>query len=278
MSKGINVLSLFDGISCGQVALNRAGINYNNYYASEIKKTAIKVTQNNYPNTIQLGDVEKINYNTLPTIDLIMGGSPCQDFSIANKKRKGLDGEKSSLFYEYLKAVKKLKPKYFLLENVVMADSEAKIITNKLNVEPILINSIDFSYQQRKRYYWTNIPIFEYKSKNVNFQNYKDTNYQYCKKFKVNKTKSRIEMWNEKCPDVTKRSYINCLTTKQDRWGNSGLIEFEDFCRYLTTRELELAQTLPIGYTKGLSMRQSENVLGDGWTVDVVAHIFKGLK
>jgi DNA-cytosine methyltransferase len=111
----MNVLSLFDGMSCGQIALNRAGIKYDNYFASEIKPHAIKVTQHNYPNTIQLGDVRNIKAEDLPKIDLLIGGSPCQDFSIANKDRTGLNGEKSSLFFEYLRLLKELKPKYFLL-------------------------------------------------------------------------------------------------------------------------------------------------------------------
>lgn len=273
----MNVLSLFDGISCGQVALNRANIEYNNYYASEIKDKAIKVTQNNFPDTIQLGDVKNINCNNLQNINLLLGGSPCQDLSIGNQERNGLKGDKSSLFFYYVKLKNKLKPKYFLFENVKMPYEDKKIITNELGVEPIKINSIDFSYQLRERLYWTNIPILDYESKNINFQNYKSKNYDYCKKFKVNKTPSRIKMWKEKCPNVTNRKYINCLTTKQDRWNNSGLIEFEDFCRFLTTEELEQAQNLPKGYTKGLSIRQAENVLGDGWTVDVIAHILKGI-
>ena len=115
----MNVLSLFDGMSCGQIALNRLGIQYDNYFASEIKKCAIKVTQYNYPQTIQLGDIRNVTAKDLPKIDLILAGSPCQDFSIANPKgRKGLKGRKSSLFYEFYRILEECNPKYYILENV----------------------------------------------------------------------------------------------------------------------------------------------------------------
>lgn len=276
MNEGINVLSLFDGMSCGQIALERAGIKVKNYFASEIKKHAIKVAQHNYPTTVQLGDVTKVKAENLPRIDLLIGGSPCQDFSIASKNREGLAGEKSILFFEYLRLLKECNPKYFLLENVVMTDENKNILSDYLGVQPVFIDSIDFTFQTRKRNYWTNIPIQKWVPKKVSFQDIKDTDPDYCKKFKVSKTPSRELMWyGGKCPNVTDRDYINCLTVKQDRWNNSGLVEFEDFCRYLTTRELELAQTVPVGYTDCVSMRQAEDLLGDGWTIDVIAHILK---
>lgn len=286
----INVLSLFDGMSCGQIALNRAEIKYNKYYASEIKPIAIKVTQHNYPNTIQLGDVKNINGEELGEIDLLMGGSPCQDFSIARVihagelgERKGLKGDKSSLFYEYLRILKEVNPRYFLLENVRMDTESEKQLNEYLGVEGIHINSNLVSFQNRHRIYWTNIPgVTIPEDRNINFQDYKDTNYDYCKEFKVKRTPSREIMWgngvNGKCSNVTNRKKVNCLTRKQDRWSNSGLIEFEEFCRYLTRRELELAQTVPIGYTSIASNRQAEDLLGDGWTVDVIAHILKNIK
>lgn len=281
MEKEINVLSLFDGMSCGQIALERAGVKVNNYFASEIKNHAIKCAKDNYPNTKHVGDIRLVNIKKEDGIDLIIGGSPCQDFSIASKDRKGLNGLKSSLFYEYLRIfekAKELNPDVkFLLENVVMTKENQNLLSSMLGVEPIFIDSIDFSFQTRKRLYWTNITVDDWIPKKINFQDFKDDEYEYCKLFKVNKTPSRIKMWEEKCPNVTNREYINCLTVKQDRWNNSGLIEFDDFCRYLTTRELELAQTVPVGYTKSVSLRQAEDLLGDGWTVDVIAHIFKGL-
>lgn len=284
----MNVLSLFDGISCGQIALQRAGIKVDKYYASEIKDIAIKCTQSNFPNTIQLGDVTKLDLSNIDKIDLLIGGSPCQDLSIANVINKGnqegLNGKKSSLFYEYVRILKQLKPKYFLLENVAnMKEKDKQIITDVLGVEPIKINSKLVSYQNRSRYYWTNIPnVTIPEDNNINFQDYIEKDYNLCKEFKVNKTPSREKMWgngiNGQCPNVTKAEKINCITCRQDRWKNAGLIEFEDFCRFLTTRELEQGQTLPIGYTNMLTKNQAANVIGDGWTVDVIAHIFKGLK
>lgn len=279
---GINVLSLFDGMSCGQIALERAGIKVKNYYASEIKPHAIKVTMYNYPNTIQVGNVIDLKACQLPKIDLLIGGSPCQDFSILKAdNRQGLEGDKSSLFYEYLRLLKDLKPKYFLLENVMMKKEHRDELSKYLGVEPIKICSSLVSFQLRKRLYWTNIPNISIpEDRNISFQDYKETNVD--SKFLVNKTPYRELMWgdgkNGKCPNVTNRDKICCLTTKQDRRNNAGLVEYGDFCRYLTTKELELAQTVPVGYCECLSKNQAENVLGDGWTVDVISHLFKGLK
>lgn len=155
----MNILSLFDGISCGQIALQRAGIKYEKYFASEIDKYAIQITQNNFPETIQLGDVNKYTDWDLPKIDLLIGGSPCQDLSVSKKDRQGLKGERSKLFYIYVECLKRFNPKYFLLENVNSMPKEAKDeITKLLGVEPIMINSALVSAQQRKRLYWTNIP------------------------------------------------------------------------------------------------------------------------
>lgn len=161
--KPITVLSLFDGISCGQIALERANIPVNTYYASEIDKYAIQVTQKNYPNTIQLGDVTKIDFKQFEgKVDLLIGGSPCQDLSIAGN-RKGLAGERSGLFYKYVEALQTIKPKYFLLENNVGMPKEAyEEISQLLGYYPVMINSALVSAQSRKRFYWTNIGEKEY--------------------------------------------------------------------------------------------------------------------
>lgn len=153
----INVLSLFDGMSCGQLALQRAGIAYDKYFASEIDKYAIKVTQHNFPNTIQLGDVTQVSGDGLPKIDLLIGGSPCQGFSIAGKQLN-FDDPRSKLFFEFVRLLKECKPKYFLLENVKMKKEYQDVITDNLGVEPIEINSNLVSAQNRRRLYWTNIP------------------------------------------------------------------------------------------------------------------------
>ena len=296
----MKVLSLFDGMSCGQIALERAGIKIDTYYASEIKKTAIALTQHHYPKTIQVGDVTGLHYwngylynkqNSwiVGEIDMLIGGSPCQDFSPLkwiNWDSLGLQGEKSRLFYEYLRLLKEIKPKYFLLENVKMKKEKEKELNDFLGVTGIHINSSLVSYQNRPRIYWTNIPgVKQPQDKNINFQDYKDTDYEYCKQFKVNRTMSRERMWNNgngrnqkgNCANITKANKICCITRKQDRFPNSGLIEFEDFCRYITRREIEQGQTLPIGYTDILTYGQMQDVCGDGWTVDVVAHIFSFL-
>ena len=157
-NEGINVLSLFDGMSCGQQALDRLGIKVNNYYAAEIDKYATKITQKNYPDTIQLGDVCGVVAKDLPKVDLLLAGSPCQGFSFAGKQL-AFDDPRSALFFEFVRLLRELKPKYFLLENVRMKKEYLDIITEHVGgIEPILINSALVSAQNRQRYYWTNIP------------------------------------------------------------------------------------------------------------------------
>jgi site-specific DNA-cytosine methylase len=296
----IIVLSLFDGISCGQIALERVGIKIEKYYASEIKDCAIKLTKHHFPNTIHIGDVtavtykdgvlytEKGNYET--EIDFIIGGSPCQDFSFAkwmNFESEGLKGDKSRLFYEYLRILNEVQPKYFFLENVKMLEESEHALNDMLGVKGIHIDSNLVSFQNRHRIYWTNIPnVTIPNDRQIDFQIYKNSDHEYCKQYKLNKTPYRDKMWNNGqgkndmrlgCLNITNAKKINCLTRKQDRNPNSGLIEFEEYCRYLTREEIEKAQTLPSGYTSILSYRQMQDVCGDCWTVDVVAWIFKNL-
>ena len=290
----MNVLSLFDGMSCGQLALQRANIKVDKYYASEIKKHAIELTQYHFPNTIQVGDITKLNYKNgilysengnfnVGHIDLLIGGSPCQNFSIINMHNlNGLEGSKSRLFYEYLRLLNEVKPTYFLLENVKMKKEHFNELNNYLGVKGIEINSNLVSYQNRARYYWTNISNVSLPNdRGINFQDYKETDYEICKQYKLNRTPSREKMWSngkgtgglKTCKNITHESKISCITRKQDRSPNSGLIEFDDFCRYLTRKELELGQTLPEGYTNILSYNKAQDLIGDGWTVDVIAHI-----
>lgn len=158
----MKVISLFDGISCGRVALERANIQVEEYHAFEIDKYAIQVSQKNYPDIVRHGSVVEANFTQLKGFDLLFGGSPCQDLSIAKKDRQGLDGARSGLFWEYVRALKEVNPKYFLFENVASMPKEAKaVISSKLGCEPILINSALVSAQQRKRLYWTNIEGIE---------------------------------------------------------------------------------------------------------------------
>jgi len=158
--KPVNVLSLFDGISCGQVALNNINIDIGNYFSSEIDKYAIKISNNNYPSTIQIGDVRRVKCDTLPQIDILLGGSPCQGFSFAGKQLNFKD-DRSKLFFDFVRLLNSVKPKYFLFENVMMKVEYQQVISDMLNVKPIMINSNLVSAQNRKRLYWTNIPVFE---------------------------------------------------------------------------------------------------------------------
>lgn len=297
------VLSLFDGISCGQIALERAGIKVDKYYASEIKTKAIEITQKHYPNTIQIGDVTKVRYKDgilytdngefeVGEIDLLIGGSPCQDFSCLKNTRwgeaNGYNGEKSKLFWEYLRLLREVNPKYFLLENVKMKQEYETNISNILGYKPNRINSSLVSFQTRDRLYWTNIndgiiPLPQ--DKNISLQDNLDDNYENLQEAKMNKTKSRIRMWNDgkggslgACRNITNNDKCNCISRKQDRCPNSGLIAYEDFARFLTRTEIEKGQTLPIGYLKDCSYNQMCDLAGDGWTVDVIAHIFSFLE
>lgn len=162
----MKVLSLFDGMSCGQIALNRLGIEVDTYYASEIDKYAMEITQKNFPETIQIGDVCAVRGEDYQDVDLILAGSPCQGFSFAGKQL-AFDDPRSALFFEFIRLLKEIKPKYFLLENVKMKKEYLQIISEQVSacypeipfgIEPIFINSSLVSAQSRQRYYWTNIP------------------------------------------------------------------------------------------------------------------------
>ena len=390
----MNILSLFDGISCGRVALERAGIKVDKYYASEIDKYAIQITQKNYPDTIQVGDVNNyvdwnIDWNS---IDIVMGGSPCQDLSIAKKDRKGLDGEKSGLFWRFVEVLNKAKPKYFLLENVASMSQDAKqIITDILGVEPIMINSALVSAQQRKRLYWTNIPnitqpedkcvllkdilisgeaypvripkygendksrpLTAHYSNNCggwidrindpnpakqqvdliaepikygDEKNIKNILRNYGSKGKI------VTIDNEKSPTIIaamgsgggngiyyaskqvnlienpvinnkKSNYVGEIVNSGYKNGKQSSIEYRIYSvlgkslslngfstnykidlpdgdymiRKLYPLECERLQTLPDNYTHGVSNSQRYKAIGNGWTVDVIAHILSGIK
>lgn len=293
---GLNVLSLFDGMSCGQIALDRLGIKVENYFASEIKPHAIKCTLSNYPDTVHIGDVRDVffvkgeglyfdldRFIALDQIDLVIGGSPCQDFSflkssITKDKGYGLQGEKSKLFYEFDRLRKECAGAYFLMENVRMKKESEHQLNDYLGVEALHINSNLVSAQNRHRLYWTNIPQSGLpEDRGVSLQDILETDAAVLKPFKVNYTPSRVKMWEGKCKNITSEDKSGCLTTKMDRWNNAGLIAFEDFCRFLTPTECERLQTVPEGYTNGLTKNQRWDLLGDGWTVDVICHILSPL-
>lgn len=278
-----NVLSLFDGMSCGQIALERAGIKYNNYFASEIDKYAIKITQHNYPNTIQIGDIINVKGSSLPKIDLLIGGSPCQGFSFSGKMLNFND-PRSKLFFDFVRLIDETKPKYFLLENVVMKKEYEKVISDCLGVSPILINSNLVSAQNRKRLYWTNIPnITPPEDKGIVWGMIKEhdvaDNFYYTEKGLdwirrySKKTGKKFSIWgpNDKCQMIEASHFKNY--SAQRFFG----IEDKKGLRYITPVECERAQTVPDNYTNVVSNTQRYKALGNGWTVDVIAHIFKNI-
>jgi DNA (cytosine-5)-methyltransferase 3A len=302
----MNVLSLFDGLSCGQIALNRTNIKYNKYFASEIDKHAIKVTQHNYPNTIQLGSVTEIKGSDLPQIDLIIGGSPCQGFSFAGKQLN-FEDPRSKLFFEFIRLKNELQPKYFLLENVVMKQEFQDVITEFTGVQPIKINSSLVSAQNRERLYWTNIPdVTQPKNKNINLYDILEdigVDGEYFDKTKLNKATilgRRLDSRGKRmdydktipitqCLEVraTNRDKSNCLTTvaKDNVLTTLPIGRHVDAFkknlpfRYFTIKEYCRLQTVPDTYFDGVaSENQIRKMLGNGWTVDVISHIFKKIE
>lgn len=326
----MNILSLFDGMSCGQIALNRVGIKYDNYFASEIDKHAIKVTQHNYPNTVQLGSVVDVKGEDLPKIDLMFGGSPCQSFSFAGKRNgmstvdnieittleQYLDLKKygfefngqSYLFWEYVRILHEVKPKYFLLENVKMAKKWKDVISKTLGTQPIEINSNLVSAQNRQRLYWTNIPnITQIPDKNIFLNDileydvpkkyfYSELAISYLDRNKINK---RFAIYSDElkfrcitanfCKSLPYNVFVNreksnCITSNYANMAcinynkSQGQIVFvNDSIRKLTPNECERLQTVPENYTNVVSDSQRYRMLGNGWTVDVIAHIFKSI-
>jgi len=340
----MNVLSLFDGMSCGHLALGRAGIKVDNYFASEIDKYAMTVTQHNFSATVQLGDIKDWPLWQLPKIDLIIAGSPCQGFSFAGKQLN-FEDPRSKLFFDFVDILKAVKPKYFLLENVKMKKEFQDIISNLLGVQPIEINSALVSAQNRKRLYWTNIPgIKQPEDKGILLKDIiedaecdRDKSYcldaNYSKGANYDQYKNKCRRQLVKCgafrgrylvdgkrqdgkmqkdnvvvcrASVQKNSEHNIKnksTTLTAAMGIGGgnipmLMSNEDSIKYkgiyldgdvrkkwrkLTPIECERLQTVPDNYTlvpfgkREMSNTQRYKMLGNGWTVDVISHIFKEL-
>ena len=291
----MKVLSLFDGISCGMVALQRAGIPVERYDAFEIDKYALQISAKKYPVIIQHGDVLDGDFTQFKGYDLLIGGSPCQSLSIVQSKtRKNLDG-KSKLFFEYVRALKAAKPKYFIFENVASMNKESKkVITELLGVEPVLIDSAVFSAQSRPRLYWTNIPIskrllpiISYKNKALVLDSVLekgvDKKYFYSCDFDFyGEDKTVAAVLHIKGHDSMKRvnsRHKKCQTLPSCGGGNTQKkVYIDGRCRRLTPLEYERLQTLPDNYTAGISDTQRYKCIGNGWTVDVIAHILGGLK
>jgi DNA (cytosine-5)-methyltransferase 3A len=298
----VNILSLFDGMSCGQIALNKLGFKYDKYFASEIDKHAIKVTQHNFPNTIQLGDVTELNTDKLPEIYLLFGGSPCQSFSNAGNG-KGFDG-KSGLFYEYVRILNEVKPKYFLLENVKMKKEWQDVISEHLGTQPIRINSSLVSAQNRERLYWTNVPnITQPDDKNIKLIDILESveiNGEVIDPRYLNKATiigrrlnnlGKREDYNKNIPITqcleVRASNVeksNCITTvaKDNVLTTLPIGRHVDAFknklpyRYYTIKEYCRLQNVPDDYFDGVaSDNQIRKMIGNGWTVDVIVHIFK---
>ena len=353
----MNVLSLFDGMSCGQIALERAGIHVDNYFASEIDKYAMKVTKANYPNTRHIGGVVDVRGEDLPGIDLLIGGSPCQGFS-SEGKRLNFDDPRSKLFFEFVRILKETKPKYFLLENVRMKKEYQDIISEHLGVEPICINSALVSAQNRVRYYWTNIPgieqpedkglllkdilegcgqkvgrivgrksyfekhrrqlVFKLSSINprvvdVSITNegirphrnderksglsemgrllFKDAKKAYCvtaahvpkviNDYRIGKNYVQYDLSGKGHNSQDQRAfYKDGKHGTLPSNGGASKVKYidENFTiRKLTPTECERLQTVPDNYTDHVSNTQRYKMLGNGWTVDVIAHILRGM-
>ena len=291
-----NVLGAFDGISCGRLSLERAGIEFDNYYSSEIDKYAMQIADKNYPDNIQLGDILNWRDWDLENIDLIIGGSPCQGFSVVGKQLN-FDDPRSRLFFVYLEIVKHFKPKYFLLENVVMNKEIQDIISNLLGVEPILINSSLVSAQNRRRLYWTNIPdVTQPDDLGINLSDVLESNNDWSSAHIVSRrlgadgkrkdNDKSIE--SSKCVEVGKNpNKAYCLTTvnkdsvicrfTKGRHTDAYGANLNDW-RNLTNVECERLQTLPDNYTTGVAESNRRRLIGNGWTVDVIAHIFRHME
>ena len=351
-----NVLSLFNGMSCGRIALNKAGIDYDTYYSSEVDKYANIVTQANYPDTVQLGDVTKwrewpIDWSS---IDLLIGGSPCQGFSFAGKQL-AFDDPRSALFFEYLNIlnhIKTVNPNVkFLLENVKMKKEYLNVISSLLNAQPVFINSALVSAQNRQRYYWANwdfkspkdkgVTWGDIKQRGVNEFYYTEKATQWMARHSQRKNKT-LTVWadDEKAQMCEASDYKNyssqrfygvcdipenqeAIASMRGRRINPDTLSREDydtsikylqyvefrydgksnclstvgkdnivvpftlpnripldlfFFRYKTPIECERLQTVSDNYTNHVSNTQRYKMLGNGWTVDVIAHIFEGLK
>ena len=311
----MNVLSLFDGMSCGQIALKELGIKVDKYYASEIDKYAIQIAQKNFPDTIHVGDVTKVSAADFPKIDLLLGGSPCQGFSFSGKQLNFSD-HRSALFFEYARLLKELKPKYFLLENVRMKQEYQDVISEHLGVKPIMINSALVSAQNRNRLYWTNIPnITQPEDRGIVLKDIlengiaTDEMTTNKKSFCLTARYQGAVAWNSierrqrtmVIVEATKKGYTeiedgDCFdatfpTSKTRRGRNmknkSNCLTASnfDYMRYehptyrkLTPLECSRLQTVPDGYCDGVSNTQQYKMLGNGWTVEVIKHILNNME
>lgn len=287
----MNVLSTFNGMGCIWLALDKLGIEVNKRYSSEIDKYANQVNDKNYPDTIQLGDVTKLKAEDLEPIDLLVGGSPCQGFSFAGKQLN-FDDPRSKLFFEFVRLLKECKPKYFLLENVKMKKEYEQVITDALGVEPIEINSNVFTAQNRRRYYWTNIPqVLRLNSECIYLDNILEDVGSVDEKYFVSERQlGRLTFETKEdggvkgcfSKPIRKTDKSECLMARDYK----GIPGKQDFTmaidggrlRKLTPVEYERLQDVPDNYTDSASNTQRYKMLGNGWTITVIEHLLYGLK
>lgn len=299
----MQVVSTFDGISCGMVALERAGIPVERYSAYEINNHAITVSRNNYPKIEQCGDVTKADFKQYKGCDLLMGGSPCQGFSASGKGLNFID-PRSRLFFEFVRALNEANPKYFLLENVKMKKEWMDIISSYLGVEPIEINSSLVSAQSRPRLYWTNIPgVTLPEDKGITLESIlEDVEFNQPGAIRGRRLNKGVILGRRLDSRGHRQDYdksvpiTQCLEVRRTNTDKSNCITTVDKdnvltplppgrypdafkrglpFRYYTTTEYERLQTLPDGYTRGIPDGAARQALGNAWTADVVAHIFK---
>ena len=308
----MNVLSLFDGMSCGREALERCGFWVDNYFASEIDKYAIQIAKKNYPDTIHIGDVTQVKGADLPQIDLLIGGSPCQGFSFAGKQLN-FEDPRSKLFFEFVRLIEECKPKYFFLENVVMKQEHQDVISRYLGVKPEKLNSSRVSAQSRPRLYWTNIPGYtEPEDRDIFLKDIIEDGLTY-----RGKSLCLLESYSRKyATDSDWREYVQKkygqlivkeatvkgfaeikanegvdLTFLKSKTRRGRRMHLKSNClthtsfqyswfngtdvRLLTPVECERLQTLPDNYTEGVPDKKRYAMLGNGWTVDAIVEFFK---
>jgi DNA (cytosine-5)-methyltransferase 3A len=304
----MKVLSLFDGISCAYEGCVRAGIDVKEYYACEIDKYAIKVSQSRHPDIIRpVNDVKELTASMVPEIDLLIGGSPCTDLSIAKKNREGLKGSRSSLFWEYVRILKEVKPKYFILENVAsMAKADKDIITAEMGVEPVMFNASLVSAQMRKRLFWTNIAFELPADRGIVLKDILQPDAEVDERMitKDGKAYTLTASYNgavaknsieRKQRTMVKVGHIGNSDAQANRvyspdgksptlsanggglGAKTGLYKIEEKIRKLTPIECERLQGLPDDYTAGISKTQRYKCLGNAFNVDVVATIIKNI-
>lgn len=300
----MKVLSLFDGISCAKVALERAGIPVEAYYASEVEPNAIAISKKNHPDIIHMGDITTLRAKNVGQIDLMIGGSPCQDLSAAKQNRKGLEGDRSKLFFEYVRLLEEVKPTWWILENVASMTRESRNrISEILGMEPVMIDAALVSAQSRKRLFWTNIPdLKQPENRGILLKDILESGWAMSDKSRTltasyakGPSHTRLGTHREKTMVSLKPIRIGTVPGTKGGQGTriysvegksvaipshtggnkTGLYMVKEDVRPLTAVECERLQSLPDGYTEGHTKTARITALGNAFNVEVIAHILK---